>query len=42
LEIRNLIWGFVFQFRKRKANRELAMEKLKEGNANAATEFFQV
>lgn len=29
------------RYRKRKANRELAMEKLKEGNANAATEFFQ-
>ncbi|KAJ6687330.1 5'-3' EXONUCLEASE FAMILY PROTEIN [Salix koriyanagi] len=29
------------RYRKRKANRELAMEKLKEGNVNAATDFFQ-
>ena len=29
-------------FRRRKANKEMAMEKLKEGNVNAATELFQV
>jgi len=29
-------------FRRRKANKEMAMEKLKEGNVGAATELFQV
>lgn len=33
---------FVWFFRKRQENRDLAMEKLKEGNVAAASELFQV
>jgi len=32
-------YGF---YRRRETNRELAMEKLKEGNVGAASELFQV
>lgn len=31
-----------FWFRKRKANNEMALEKLKEGNVGGAVELFQV
>lgn len=33
---------FVWFFRKRQENRDLAMQKLKEGNVAAASELFQV
>jgi len=34
--------GWLLCFRRRKANRDLALQKLKEGDVKAASELFQV